>query len=251
MQKTVFLQKFSIIFILIFGIFCVHTVSAADAPVCPFPHKIEATADEILAKVTECQTARANNTTATITEYLCPAGDFTIGDNQPITPERLSRNIMTNILMNEADKKMTEYMRSLQGLRSKDVTAWTKEYMSCISPDVKDNLTTFYNQICEFSFVSNFLNDNSEKKTIITTTEAYPDQTCVKLAQQNIKKWQNMGANLATAAMYKSYENDRDRFVESVQGKYRSIIEKFHNYQKIIFRASSKIKTYIREAVKG
>lgn len=250
MQKFVFLQKFSIIVILIFGIFCVNTVFADEAPVCPFPHKIEATADEILAKVAECQKARENNTTATITEYSCPAGDFTIEDNQPITPERLARNIATNILMNEADKKMTEYMRGLQKFRSKDTIAWTQTYMSCIARDPKENLTSFYNQICEFSFVSNFLNNNSEKKAIITTTEAYPDQTCLKLAQKNIAKWKNMGANLATAAMYKSYENDRDRFVEGVQGKYRSIIEKFHNYQKIIFRASAKIKNYIREAVK-
>lgn len=50
--------------------------------------------------------------------------------------------------------------------------------------------------------------------------------------------------------MSKSYENDRKYFMEGVQGQYRSIIEKFHNYQKILFRASSKITNYIREAVK-
>lgn len=53
-----------------------------------------------------------------------------------------------------------------------------------------------------------------------------------------------------TKSITKSYQNDRDYYMSGVQGQYRSIIEKFHNYQKIIFRASSKITNYIREAVK-
>ena len=50
--------------------------------------------------------------------------------------------------------------------------------------------------------------------------------------------------------IYKSFENDRSYYMEGIQGNYRAILEKFHNYQKIVFRSASKITHYIRQAVK-
>lgn len=247
------LQKFLSLFLIIlfFGNFSVPKIFAAEAPKCPFPHTIEIKSDEVIQKIDACIAARNNNTTATITEYNCPAGDFTLDDNQKISTERLAVNIATNVILNEVDKKMEEYMKWLQKIRSKDVNSWLQEYNSCIKTNAKTpSLEAFYTQICNFDFLSKYLNTNSGKKTIVSSSDAFPQVLCKEITDKKIKMWQFTAENLMTSAVSKSYQNDRDTFMEGVQGKYRSIIEKFHNYQKIIFRASSKITNFIREAVK-
>lgn len=249
MKIISFFRVFASILIIL-GIFSVSSVSA-NAPKCPFPYKVEITSDAVLSKIQECMVARGNNTTQTITEYNCLAGDFTSEDDAPITNERLSAHIATNLIMNEVDKKMTEYMKSLQQIRSKDTTAWIAEYNSCIKENNnRASLEDFYASLCQFRFVADFLNNNNEKKTIIATSDAFPQRMCQEMAMKNVKKWQFAAENLMVAGVSKSYQNDRDRYMEGNYGKYYSIIAKFHNYQKILFRAASKMTHYIQEAVK-
>lgn len=70
------------------------------------------------------------------------------------------------------------------------------------------------------------------------------------MAQKKKNAWMNLGNSLMQQGIYKSFENDRSYYMEGIQGNYRAILEKFHNYQKIVFRSASKITHYIRQAVK-
>lgn len=93
------------------------------------------------------------------------------------------------------------------------------------------------------------MNSNTKGRNIAVSTEAFPQTECKNLVEKKKKMWTTMGGFLLQNNIAKSYENDRKYFTEAVQGQYRAIIEKFHNYQKIVFRASSKITNYIRNPV--
>ena len=199
------------------GVFLLNSIFAqgSEAPMCPFPYKVKATSDEILAKVNECIAARANNTTKTITDFSCPAGDFILADGRPLTADLLSSNIAVNIIMNEVDTSMREYMQKLQSVRSKDAVAWSQEYSSCIGPTAnKSTLVSFYGELCSPLFISNLLNKNTSGNPVIATTDGYPQRLCNDIAQKKIDMWTKVGQSLAVVGMHKSYENDRDRFIE-------------------------------------
>lgn len=98
--------------------------------------------------------------------------------------------------------------------------------------------------------MSQLLNNNSQKRTIVASSEAFPQQMCEQLAKKKVAMWRNIGENITMQSVHKSYQNDSDVFVDGVQGQYRAIIDKFHAYQKLIYRAASKISHYIKEAVK-
>lgn len=94
------------------------------------------------------------------------------------------------------------------------------------------------------------MNSNSdEKQKFSIVTDAFPQNTCADLVAKKKQMWFDLGSMIMNNSVAKSYENDRKYFTEAVQGQYRGIIEKFHNYQKIIFRAVSKITHYIRDPV--
>ena len=224
-----------VLFFVFFG-----SVSAQE---CNFPVR-KTTADEIVAKISECQEARKTNKTAQIEDFSCPAGEFALEDGLPLTDERLAYHIAVNILMNEADESIKKYMQSLQKNRSKDALAWQENIRACIhgSPtNPGKSVKEIYREICNYPAMVEFLNNNSTKKAVISTTTSLPQSACDELVKRKITAWEKLGNNLMISGMNKSFQNDRSRFMDAVQGKYRAILEKFHDYQKIIFRASSKV----------
>lgn len=59
---------------------------------------------------------------------------------------------------------MKEYMQNLNKIRNKNPTEWMNEYNSCIlgkGGKTDKSLSYFYDNICSFSFVSDFLNSHS------------------------------------------------------------------------------------------
>lgn len=118
---------------MIFGVFSVEKIFAnTTALQCPDFAKMELTADEVVSKIDACLAARANSTTATITDFHCPSGDFTLQDAQSITEDRIAYSVAVNLYMNEVDKKMKVYMQKLADSRDKNPVAWTQEYGACI-----------------------------------------------------------------------------------------------------------------------
>lgn len=240
-----------ILFIIIFIFFGFSTAKSAEIS-CPIFKEPLASGSEILGKIEECKTARKNNNPASITDFSCPAGEFAIEDNLPLTDQRIAYHIAVNILMNKADEETKKFMQELQKQRSKDAVSWAKKITSCIdgSPEIQTkSVSELYGQICKFGYIENLLNSagNSE---IIANSDGYPHSFCTELSEKKITAWKNMGKYIANSAINKSFQNDKDSFVEKLQWNYRALLEKFHTYQKIIFRASSKIDTFIRETVK-
>lgn len=109
----------------------------------------------------------------------------------------------------------------------------------------------FYTNICKFSTVADFLNASSDtNRKFLLSSPSYPQSFCANIIKKKRDAWANLGELTMVKSISKSYTNDRDYYMESLGANYRAILEKFHHYQKIIFRASSKITNFIREAVK-
>lgn len=121
-----------LLFAMIFSVFSVEKIFANAALQCPDFAKIGLTADEVVSKISLCETARANSTTASITDFHCPSGDFVLENNQPITRDTLAYHITLNLYMNEVDREMKTYMQKLAESRDKNTTAWVNEYNYCI-----------------------------------------------------------------------------------------------------------------------
>lgn len=240
-------------FVIFSGFLCLPMIAFADAPKCPNFSELTLTPTEAISKTDECIKARTNGTANAIDEYLCPSGDFGYEDNRPLTRDQLAYNITVNLLLNESDKKMREYMEQLNKIRDKDPVAWTEAYGSCILGkgwETKKSLAYFYDNLCGFTFVPSFLNSEKPEQPFFTSSDAFPQTICQQLIERKKNAWMNLGETLMQRGITKSYQNDKDYFVEELQGRYRAILEKFHIYQKIIARASSKITHFIREAVK-
>lgn len=161
---------------------------------CPFPHKIETTADQLVQKLDQCMMARNGGDPNSIKDFHCPSGDLFLETQQPITQDLLAINIAINVLGNEADAKMKKYMRQLMDIRTKDTVALIQGgYSSCINGDVASpSFRSFYQQICDFSFVTKLLNSNSQQRIIVGTTHAFPQELCEKIAESKRKMWMSV-----------------------------------------------------------
>ena len=219
---------------------------------CPVFQTGSVTSDAIITKIDACIEARKTNTENTIEEYSCPSGDFSWEDNMPLTNERIAYMVTTNILMNEADKQVKEYMKKLQDARNKDAVAWTQNINTCLygKGGKGTSLTDIYAGICQFSYVQHFLNNNSSNRLLITTTDTYPQTVCNQVAQKKLKAWEGLGYNLMQDGIHKGFQNDHDTYVTKLTAQYQMLLDQFHRYQRIITRASSKIRVYIRNAIK-
>ncbi len=99
--------------------------------------------------------------------------------------------------MNEVDEEMKKYMQALQKERSKNAVAWTESYGSCIEGRPQGSaksLVHFYDNICSFTFVNDFLNSNSLGKKYAISTEAFPQSVCRDLANKKKTMWLTMGS---------------------------------------------------------
>lgn len=144
-----------------------------------------------MAKFQECKKARSDGTTASITDFSCPAGEFTTTDAQEMTDERLAYTVATNILLNEADKKVKKYLENLYESRDKDAVAWVHEIRTCFKETAdspKDNLNAFYRRVCDPLFIRDLL--NTEKEKIIVTQNFYPHNVCHEAVRKKMIAWE-------------------------------------------------------------
>lgn len=142
-------------------------------------------------------------------------------------------------------------MKELEKSREKNGLTWSNELRECLGSTKNGpakNIRDFYREICNPLYIQNLV--NTPNATIIKTRTVFPQKSCENIAAKKELAWQALGEILMTKNINKSYENDRSEFVDRVQGAYRRIIGKFHTYQKIIFRAASKITNYIVNPVK-
>ena len=98
--------------------------------------------------------------------------------------------------------------------------------------------------------MQNFLNNNSSQRTIIATIDTYPQVVCRDVAKKKTQAWEGLGYNLMQDGINKSFQNDQDTYIVKLTDRYQALLAEFHRYQRIVTSASSKIRVYIRNAVK-
>lgn len=226
---------------------------AAYAMSCPeFSVTPSISSDEAIQKIDACIEARSNGSANTIEDYQCPSGDYVWETSEALTTETLAYHITVNLLMNDLDKKTKEYMKQLQKSRDKNAVAWTENIRTCLRDNGPEAITLSdaYRHICRFAFIQEFLNDNGSDRIMIGTTNAYPQRMCEEFAEKKIEAWETMGKHLMHDNINKSYQNDRDIFVDQLQNSYDRVLARFHQYQRVVARASAKIKVYIRTPVR-
>lgn len=207
----------------------------------------------IMGRVDACIRARKNGSTAQIKDFVCPAWEFTAQDTGRITRERLTYYVGVNLLMNEADKQVKKYMQQLHTSRNNDSAAWVINTDECIygtinTPD-KKSIASLYREICHPLYIAELVNTDPEKP-VISGSDTFPQAACRAIADQKIKMWQHLASNIGTLNVHKSHNNARNIYADDLQEYHRILLARFHTWQKIIMRASSKVKVYIIDAVK-
>ena len=71
------------------------------------------TTSELRSAIDLCTKARTSGNPNTITDFVCPQGDFFAENNQPINGETLPYIIGVNLAFNKTDKDIKEYMLNL------------------------------------------------------------------------------------------------------------------------------------------
>jgi hypothetical protein len=82
--------------------------------------------ETLSGKVTECIEARRSGKEASITEYVCPSGDFSRDSSQSSSREVLCGNIYIQLSFQEIDIGVEKYMKELQDTRNPDMTSWNE-----------------------------------------------------------------------------------------------------------------------------
>ena len=205
---------------------------------CPAEKWKTLTAEEIGSKIQECLDARKENKEASITEFHCPTGNFTNEDLRPLSDDTIPYHVAVAVLFNEIDKDALAYMCDLREMREKDPTKWTEDIRKKIEITSKQENVPFgerYKNVCDFSYVSSRV--NTEEKTWINSTETYPQTICEWIATKKVIAWTSMGNILMTEWVAKSWQNDKDTFVDTVKGRYTMVYDKYLRYKRIAERA--------------
>lgn len=192
--------------------------------------------ETLSGKVAECIQAWSGGTEASITEYVCPSGNFAQKSNQAFTRETLCGNIYMQLSFQEIDRDVEKYMKELQDTRNPDMTSWNENIRleSAVWGDK-------YSAVCSTA---------SFREYCAATTDFFPESTCRDRANAKTQAWTNMGYILAGKGIAKAYQNDKDTYVEKIKTKYDTILKKWNAYKRIVDIAISKFTAYIRNAVK-
>lgn len=142
-------------------------------------------------------------------------------------------------------------MKQLQKSRDKNAIAWTENYGKCLYGQTEKDVSVsnIYNQICQPTYIIHFLNKNQEKP-IISHKNVFPQTHCKDTANKKMLGWEKMASFMMHDGINKSYQNDMDYFMEEIFGKYKKILDKFHEYEKLLSKAASKMTKYITNPVK-
>lgn len=218
---------------------------------CPAEKGTTLTAEEIGEKIQECLDARENGRESSITAFHCPSGDFTNQDLRPLSKDTIPYHIAVAVLFNEIDKDALSYMCDLREMREKDPTKWTEDIRKKIEKTSTEENRPFgerYREVCNFSYVASRV--NTKEKEWITSTETYPQTICQDLADKKALAWSHMGNILMTEGVSKSWQNDKDIFVEAVKWRYTSVYDKYLRYKRIAERAIKNLTALAAESIR-
>ncbi len=236
--------------ILFIGMFLVWSVFGEDAS-CPAEKSKKLTAEEVGAKIQQCLDARENKKEASITEFYCPSGDFSYEDSRILDNRTLPYHVAVSLFFAEIDKDALSYMCDLREMREKDPMKWTEDARKKIEITGNEENLSFaerYNAVCSFSFIADRI--NTPEKEWIGTTETYPQSICQRIAVTKAQAWSNMSTILMGDGIAKSWQNDKDDFVEKVKGKYTVVYDKYLRYKRIAERAIKGLTALAKDTIR-
>jgi hypothetical protein len=134
----------------------------------------------LISQAERCIEARRTGNPNSITDFVCPQGEFFASSGQPITRETLSYLIAVQLSMSKVDTDIIQYMKQLQNTRESDPTRWIETIRSCT-----DQIRVIYSQICGFGTLEARLNTD-KNKLYITSTNTYPQTLCTDIATKKI-----------------------------------------------------------------
>lgn len=205
---------------------------------CPAEIWKKLTAEEIGGKIQECLDARKNAQESSITEFHCPSGSFTNEDLRPLDENTIPYHVGVAVLFNEIDKDALAYMCDLREMREKDPTKWTEDIRKKIELTSTAENKPFwerYREVCDFSYIAGRI--NTKEKEWIISTNTYPQTICEWLADRKALAWSHMWNVLMTEGVAKSWQNDKDTFVDTVKWRYTIVYDKYLRYKRIAERA--------------
>ncbi len=197
------------------------------------------TPEQVKSETKRCMDARENQTESTITEYVCPSGEFFDANGKDLSKEVLVCTIKMWLEFNEIDKDALLWTKELQKQREKDPIKWSED----IQRKVYNNTNSLVKRYLDACHIK-------EWNDCALTTNFYPETTCKDRAEAKAAAWKNMGYILAGKWIAKGYQNDKDTYIDATKSAYDTLVKKWNDYKRIVDRAVSKFTAYIKNAVK-
>ncbi len=217
-------------------------------------------APKYASAIDACLDARNTGTENSITDYVCPTGDFLLLHWREFTlkadPTNVAYQVVLSRAFNDLDKKVKEYLKILQEKRDKNPASWTEDirmkfviefpakYNAICYPTIKD-------EVLAWSKIPNPRNNNNPYPILTTSAIAIDGLSdsalaCEGLVVQKMKAFQNISMMLAAQGVTKSYTNDKSTFMEKIKTKYDSILETWRNYVAALTKATDKWNAFIK-----
>jgi hypothetical protein len=219
---------------------------------CPVKPKVY-TPEVIRGKIELCLSKRKELQESSITDFYCPSGDYTYADWRVLNDNTIPYHIMIAQLLAQIDEDALKYMCTLRELREKDVTVWTEDLRKKFESSSEWENKSFYDRYAEVCTVKHIVEKmrlmDTPEKSWVTKIESFPQSICEGIVARKIQAWRNMGKILMNEGMGKSYQNDKDKFVDKVKGKYSVIIDKYIQYSRIAGRAISNLTALPKETI--
>jgi hypothetical protein len=168
-------------------------------------------ASEMKAAVDRCLQARKSGNPNSITDFVCPQGEFIDANKQALNSEVLAYLVSVQVSFNKVDKEINTYLKKLQSNRESDQAKWVVNIREC-----SDRIKVVYNNICKFGTLESKLNEDT-KKPYIVTTMAYPQELCTLVANKKIDAEYKMATILMGDGIAKNQQNSKDVWITEVK----------------------------------
>lgn len=192
---------------------------------------------EYETKTESCLEARSARNESSITEYICPSGDTSLESSLPLTRDRICGSIYVQTDFAKIDQDAMKWAEKLQDTRNTNIESWILDIRK-----MTEEYRKKYIAVCDISLFQKACNP--------TGSDVFPETICQDLARQKALAWENMGYILAGQGVAKTYQNDKDTFIDKTKTKYAKIADKWNRYLRIFDTAVSKFTAYIKKAVK-
>lgn len=224
----------------------------AAAVKCPVDPKVY-TPEVIRGKIELCLSKREKHDESSITDFYCPSGDYTYADWRILNDNTIPYHIMVSQLFAEIDEEALKYMCQLRELRVHDATSWTEDLRKKFESSSEAKYLSFfdrYKEVCKIDYIWEKMKlMDTPKKSWITKVETYPQSICEGIVDGKIRAWRNMGKILMNEWMGKASQNDKDKFIDKVKGKYAIIIEKYLHYSRVAGKGISNLTALPKETI--